>query len=108
MQWKPNNANKIIEFLVRKFSENRWELYEQSPYNPFHATDFFLYQLKSVRIWSFSDPFFPAIGVNTEIYSVNHRFQSEYEKKRDQKNFEYGHFLCSVIDQKILKNFLIL
>ena len=32
--------------------------------------------LKSVRIWSYSDPYFPAFGLNT-----------------DQNNFEYGHFL---------------
>ena len=34
--------------------------------------------VKSVRIWSFSGPYVPAFGLNT-----------------DQKNSEYGHFLHS-------------
>ena len=34
--------------------------------------------VKSVRIWSFSSPYFPAFGLNT-----------------DQENSEYGHFLSS-------------
>ena len=31
---------------------------------------------KSVRIRSFSGPYFPALGLNTEIYVVNLRIQS--------------------------------
>ena len=36
--------------------------------------------MKSVRIWSYSGPHFPAFGLNT-----------------DQNNYEYGHFLRSVM-----------
>ena len=32
--------------------------------------------MKSVRIRSLSGPYFPAFGLNTEIYSVNLRIQS--------------------------------
>ena len=44
--------------------------------------------VKSVRIWSFSGPYFPAIGLNTERspYSVRMR------ENTDQKNSEYGLF----------------
>ena len=38
-----------------------------------------LYCVKGVRIWSFSGPYFPAFGMNT-----------------NQKNSEYGRFLCNV------------
>ena len=41
---------------------------------------------KSVRIRSFSCPFFPAFGLNTERYSEN----------TDQKDSEYGLFSRSV------------
>ena len=32
--------------------------------------------MKSVQIWSFSGPYFPVCGLNTEIYFVNLRIQS--------------------------------
>ena len=41
--------------------------------------------IKSVRIWSFSGPYFPAFGLNTEIYKVNLRTQLECEKTRTRK-----------------------
>ena len=36
--------------------------------------------VKSVRIWSFSGPYFPLFGLNKEIYGVNIRIQSECGK----------------------------
>ena len=45
----------------------------------------FLYDthyVKSVRIWSFSGPHFPAFGLNMERYSVFLRIQSECGKVR--------------------------
>ena len=57
---------------------------------------FALYCVKSIRIWSFSGPYFPAFGLNTEIYSVTLRIQSKCGKIMDQKNSEYGHLLRSV------------
>ena len=38
--------------------------------------------VKSVRIWSYSGPYFPAFGLNTERYAVSHRSQSECGKIR--------------------------
>ena len=34
--------------------------------------------VKSVRIRSFSGPYFPAFGLNMKIYRANLRIQSEY------------------------------
>ena len=36
--------------------------------------------VKSVRIRSYSGPYFPAFGVNTERYRVSQRIQSECKK----------------------------
>ena len=44
----------------------------------------------------FSDSYFPAIGLNTEIYSVKLRIQSECGKIRTRKNSVFWHFLCIV------------
>ena len=38
--------------------------------------------MKSVRIWSYSGPYFPAFGLNTERYGVSFRIQSKCEKIR--------------------------
>ena len=40
----------------------------------------------------FSGPYFPIFGLNTEIYRVNLRIQSEYRKIRIRKNSVFGHF----------------
>ena len=40
----------------------------------------------------FSGPYFPVIGLNTEIYVVNLYIQSEYRKIRTRKNSAFGHF----------------
>ena len=39
-----------------------------------------------------SGPYFPVFELNTEIYSVNLRIQSEYRKIRIRKNSVFGHF----------------
>ena len=55
--------------------------------------------MKSVRIRSFSGPYFPAFELNTErYYSVRMR------ENTDQKNSEYGHFLRSASDSKTVMN----
>ena len=38
--------------------------------------------MKSVRIRSYSGPYFPTVGMNTQRYSVSFRIQFECEKKR--------------------------
>ena len=44
-----------------------------------------------------SAPHFPVFGMNTEIYGVNFRFQSEYRKIRTRNNSAFGYFSRSVI-----------
>ena len=39
-----------------------------------------------------SGPYFPVFGLNTAIYSVNLRLQTEYRKIRTRNNFVFGHF----------------
>ena len=41
--------------------------------------------MKSVRIWSFSGPYFPIFGMNKERYGVSFRIQSELGKIRTRK-----------------------
>ena len=45
--------------------------------------------MKNVCIRSFSGPYFPTFGINTERYSVKMR------ENKDQNNSQYGHFLRS-------------
>ena len=62
--------------------------------------------VKSVQMRSFSGPYFPVLGLNMEIYSVNLRIQPEYGKIRTRKNSVFGHFSRSamfLIQPKILK-----
>ena len=40
--------------------------------------------------------YFPAFRLNTEIYEINLRIQSEYRKIRTRKNSVFGHFSRSV------------
>ena len=41
-----------------------------------------------------SVPYFPVFGLNTKIYFVNFRIQSEYRKiRRTRNNSVFGHFL---------------
>ena len=44
----------------------------------------------------FSGPYFPIFGLDTEIFGVNLRIQSEYRKIRTRGNSIYGHFSRSV------------
>ena len=48
--------------------------------------------LKSVRIWSYSGPYFPAFGLNTERYCVYLRIQCKNEKIRTRKTLNTDTF----------------
>ena len=48
--------------------------------------------VKSVRIWSFSDPYFPTFELNTEIYPVNLQIKSECRKIRSRKTPDTHNF----------------
>ena len=43
-----------------------------------------LHCVKSVHIWSYSGPYFPAFGLNTERYGISLRIQSECGKIRNR------------------------
>ena len=51
-----------------------------------------LYCMKSIRIRSFSGPYFLAFGLNTERYSVSLRIQFECKKIRTRKILNTGTF----------------
>ena len=40
----------------------------------------------------FSSPYFPVFGLNTKIYGVDLRIQSEYRKIQTRKNSVFAHF----------------
>ena len=50
------------------------------------------HSVKSVRIQSYSGPYFPAFGLNTERYGVSLCIPSEHGKNADQNNSKYGPF----------------
>ena len=52
--------------------------------------------VKGVQIRSFSSPYFPAFGLNTERYGISLRIQSKCGKKGTRKNSVFGHFSRSV------------
>ena len=43
----------------------------------------------------FSASYFPAFGLDTEIYGVNLHIKSKYSKIRTRKNSVFDHFSCS-------------
>ena len=49
----------------------------------------------------FSGPYFPVLGLNTEIYCVNRRIQSEYRIIRTRKKSVFGHFSRSDMIGKV-------
>ena len=56
--------------------------------------------MKSVQIEKIFGPFFPVFELNTGIYGVNFRIQSEYYKIRARKNSAFEHFSNSVVSTK--------
>ena len=55
-----------------------------------HLLMFTLWKVSKCRV--FSGPCFLVFGLNTEIYSVNLRIQSEYRKVRTRGDSVFGHF----------------
>ena len=58
--------------------------------------------MKIVQIRSISGPYFPAFGRNAEIYGVNLRIQSKYEKIGTRKNSLFEHFSQVVVRGLVL------
>ena len=51
-----------------------------------------------------SSPYFPVFGLNTEIYEVNLRIQSEYRKIRTRNNSVFGYFSRSDTSRKAINS----
>ena len=56
--------------------------------------------VKSVRIWSYSGPYFPAFGLNTERYSVSFCIQLECRKIRTRITSNTGNFYAVTMSLK--------
>ena len=56
---------------------------------------------KVSKCWVISGQYFPLLGLNTVIYSVHPRIQSEYRKTWTRNNSVFGHFSNSVINNLI-------
>ena len=65
--WKPFKRSLQLSYIYPIFNK------QNLPY------------VKNVRIRSFSGPYFPSFGLNTEIYSVNLRIQSNMGKIQARK-----------------------
>ena len=60
--------------------------------------------IKSIRIWSYSGPYFPVFRLNTMRYEVS-LYSVQMRENADQINSQYGHFLRSeVIGKKFLNS----
>ena len=60
--------------------------------------------VKSVRIRSFSGPYFPAFGLNMDRYRVSLQNSVRMRENTDRKNSEYGHFSHSVFFADVFKS----
>ena len=65
------------------------------------------HSVKSVRMRSFSCPYFPALGLNTERYEVSVSIQSECGKTRIRKtpNTDTFYSVRVFVDQNMLQIF---
>ena len=73
------NLNRIICTGLREKQLFRWKMFRLA------FTHRALHCVKSVRIRSFSSPYFPAFGLNTERYYISLCIQSECGKIRTKK-----------------------
>ena len=62
--------------------------------------------MKSVRIWRFSGPYFPAFELNIERYFVSPRIQSEYGKILIRKTPNMGLFHAVPSERKTGKKWV--
>ena len=115
---KKNSSDKCFSRIFRNYSEqlffccrtqNRFASNAVKPkiYCCFRLTDkkaCLLHCVKNVRIRSYSGPYFPTFGLNTERYGVSLRRISPYSvqmlENADQNNSEYRHFSRSATDTR--------
>ena len=67
--------------------------------NSYRSLENISYTVKSVRIRSYSGPYFPAFGLNMERYSVSLRIQSECGKMRTRvsPNGDTSYAVCYIV-----------
>ena len=63
-----------------------------------------MHNAKSVQIRSFSGPYFPVFGLNTEIYPVNLRIQSKFGKIRTRKTPNLNIFHAAIAPNISIKS----
>ena len=98
--------NKIQGFFAQKEKKFRFALRSGSLYieilREFYNKVWWIFARihtawKVSKYGIFSGPYVPVFGLNTKIYSVNLRIQSEYSKIQTRKNSVLGHFSSSVL-----------
>ena len=92
------NGAVLIFFCVIKWLLGKQITYDFEMNDPFE--DIFqniFYCMRSVRIWSFSGPFFPAFEPNTDIHTVSHHVQSKCDKMRTWKTLNTDTFHAAFV-----------
>ena len=88
------------KWFIKTLNEINKKTFRGSSYTELFYIDFrvwnYMHCLKSVRIRSFSGPYFPAFELNTEIYRVNLCIWSECGKIRTRKLHIRTLFTCDV------------
>ena len=105
--WKYGKLNASWGFYKYESSKFKflwvvWSIYFQSLsfyffINYLHSKK--IHCVESVRIRSYSGPYFPAFGLNTERYSVSLRIQSECEKMRTRITPNTDTFYAAIVTQ---------
>ena len=89
---------KFVRNVLQKFvAEIRLSLFSlyPVPLSIFFNMNDTVFASKSEKYYKygvFSGPYFPEFGLDTEIYGVNFRIQSEYRKIWTRSNSVFGHF----------------
>ena len=86
-QWKPTSA-KLLDLAEAKMLQGIFS----AGMCIMCRIMFALHCVKIVRIQSFSGPYFPSVGLNTEIYSLHLRIQSERGKIQTRKTLNTDTF----------------
>ena len=89
--WSCHNMLRVIwELLTGCIKDTAWVKFISIHYWGYAAW-------KLSKYGVISGPYFPLFGLNTEIYEVNFRIQSEYRKIQTRNNSVFGHFSRSDI-----------
>ena len=98
---------KVYQFLSKHVTEsNRWcEWVFEISIGRYSVKVAVKTAWKVSKYGVLSVPYFPVFGLNTKIYFVNLRIQSEYRKTRTRNNSAFGHISRSeILGHLLLKN----